>query len=74
MNDPAIVLFHYFGIQPVPPGAAYVSDLFAELARQLIGSIPPGPEKTIALRKLLESRDAAVRASLYNPSGGDNPT
>lgn len=30
--------------------------------------IPGGPERTVALRKLLESKDAAVRATL-NPGG-----
>ena len=29
--------------------------------------LPPGPETAVALRKLLESKDAAVRAALDLP-------
>lgn len=39
-----------------------VSKPFAELARQIIATLPRNPERTVALRKLLESKDAAVRA------------
>lgn len=36
---------------------------FAELAGFLL-SLPRNPERTVALRKLLESKDAAMRASV----------
>lgn len=39
---------------------------FGELAEQVCATIEPGPERTVALRKLLEAKDAAVRAAL-NP-------
>jgi hypothetical protein len=39
-----------------------VSQRFAELAAQLVAVVPEGPERTVSLRKLLESKDAAVRA------------
>jgi hypothetical protein len=32
------------------------------MARSLIDTIPRNPERTVALRKLLEAKDAAVRA------------
>lgn len=35
---------------------------FACVAETLVHNIPPCPERTVALRKLLESKDAAVRA------------
>jgi len=43
---------------------------FATLAERIVGEleIDPGPERTVALRKLLEAKDAAVRAKLY-PGG-----
>jgi hypothetical protein len=44
------------------------SRAFYELAHYLCGTIEPGPERTVALRKLLEAKDAAVRAKL-NPGG-----
>lgn len=45
-----------------------VSKPFGELANTICEVIEPGPERTVALRKLLESKDAAVRAKL-NPGG-----
>ena len=40
------------------------SEKFAELASDIDASLPNGPEKSTALRKLLEAKDAAVRAAL----------
>lgn len=39
-----------------------VSKPFAELAHHLVEIVPAGPERTVCLRKLLESKDATVRA------------
>lgn len=43
-----------------------VSRPFAELAYSL-RALPRNPERTVALRKLLEAKDAAVRAYLAKP-------
>lgn len=40
-----------------------VSGWFAELAYKVEAMIPDGPEKSTALRKVLEGRDAAIRAA-----------
>jgi hypothetical protein len=45
-----------------------VSVYFFELAHNICASCEPGPERTVALRKLLEAKDAAVRARLH-PGG-----
>ena len=45
-----------------------VSSYFFVLAQDLCASCEPGPERTVALRKLLEAKDAAVRAKLH-PGG-----
>lgn len=45
-----------------------VSSYFFVLAQDLCASCDPGPERTVALRKLLEAKDAAVRAKLH-PGG-----
>ncbi len=45
-----------------------VSSHYCELAKTTCQLVPPGPERTVALRKLLEAKDAAVRAVL-NPGG-----
>ena len=42
---------------------------FCELARNVDDRLPDGPEKSTALRKLLEAKDAAVRAALDIPEG-----
>lgn len=40
------------------------AQMFGELAHRLVETTPRSPERTVALRKLLESKDAAVRALL----------
>jgi hypothetical protein len=42
-----------------------VSLPFFNLAHTLVEELPRNPERTVALRKLLEAKDAAVRAKLY---------
>jgi hypothetical protein len=48
-----------------------VSELFSVLAHALCEKIKPGPERTVALRKLLEAKDAAVRQAIEDrvPAG-----
>lgn len=41
---------------------------FRTLAEWLVENTEPGPERTVALRKLLEAKDAAVRAQVH-PGG-----
>ena len=41
-----------------------VSKPFSDLAHKLDLILPDGPEKSVALRKLLEGKDAAVRSAL----------
>ena len=42
-----------------------ISKPFNELAKRIVDALPCNPERTVALRKLLEAKDAAVRAALY---------
>ena len=53
----------FFQFEHLPPNLQQVSAPFAGLAN-LIMTLPRNPERTVALRKLLESKDAAVRAAL----------
>lgn len=59
-------LMRYFAYEHLPPKLRDASRPFAELARQTalrtIREGADGPETTVALRKLLEAKDAAVRA------------
>lgn len=63
MGDRLLVWFEF---SHLPPHLQVVSERFYELAVKICDHIEPGPERTVALRKLLESKDAAVRARL-NP-------
>lgn len=54
----------FFSYQHLPPHLAEVSKPFGDLAGWMLDNLPRNPERTVALRKLLESKDAAVRARL----------
>lgn len=57
-------ILRYFDAGHLPERLRSVSERFGDLARTLDADLPDGPEKSTALRKLLEGKDAAVRASL----------
>ena len=54
----------FFAFAHLPPHLAEVSRPFAELADMIVVALPRNPERTVALRKLLEAKDAAVRAKV----------
>jgi hypothetical protein len=56
-------LLRFFAFKHLPPKLQGVSALFCELALAIC-LVRPSAERTVALRKLLESKDAAVRAAL----------
>ena len=57
-------MLKWFAYEHLPERLKEVSMPFSFLARRIVESIPRSAERTVALRKLLESKDAAVRASL----------
>lgn len=57
-------ILKFFAYSHLPEHLQEVSKPFGDLAFHLAETLPPGPETTTALRKLLESKDCAVRASL----------
>jgi hypothetical protein len=40
-----------------------IADAFGELAREIAATLPRNPERTVALRKLLEAKDCAARSA-----------
>ena len=58
-------MLRWFEFQHLPSNLREVSRPFCELADHVVRTIPSGPERTVALRKLLEAKDAAVRAALH---------
>lgn len=66
MNDATIdPMLQFFGWAHLPPHLQVVSRPFGELAEQIVRDLPRNPERTVALRKLLEAKDCAVRALIY---------
>jgi hypothetical protein len=61
-------MLRWFAYMHLPENLQRVSKSFWLLAESLVQEIEPGPERTVALRKLLEAKDAAVRAQLH-PGG-----
>lgn len=59
--DPIMRNFHY---EHLPESLREASQPFCELALFVIRNLPRGPERTVALRKLLEGKDAAVRTCI----------
>lgn len=57
-------ILQFFGYAHLELPQQRVSRLFGELAYDIADSLPNNPELTVALRKLLEAKDAAVRASI----------
>lgn len=63
-------MLQFFAFAHLPPHLGEVSRPFRLLAEVLVHDLPRNPERTVALRKLLEAKDAAVRARLYvQPEG-----
>lgn len=74
MNEP---IMQFFAYEHLPKHLQRVSKPFADLARSIVAEdgiaddngierlhLPRNAERTVALRKLLESKDAAVRAAI----------
>lgn len=57
-------ILKYFKFEHLPDHLKKVSRPYCEMAEKLDGDLPAGAEKAVALRKLLESKDAAVRSAL----------
>lgn len=59
-------ILQFFNYEHLREDLKEVSKPFSELAHAICTNLPRCAERTVALRKLLEAKDAAVRAKLYN--------
>ena len=59
-------IMQFFKFKHLPYSLQIASKPFCELAETLEAKLPDNPEKSTALRKLLEAKDCAVRAALFN--------
>jgi hypothetical protein len=62
MTEP---MLQFFAWGHLPEHLQKVSQPFAALAVKMIEELPRNPERTVALRKLLEAKDCAVRALIW---------
>ena len=58
-------ILQFFKFGHLPDDLQGISRPFGTLAHEIVLTLPRNPERTVALRKLLEAKDAAVRARLY---------
>ena len=58
-------MLQFFAYEHLPQRLREVSRPFGVLAQSLVDTLPRNPERTAALRKLLEAKDCAVRALLF---------
>lgn len=61
-------MLKWFAWEHLPGHLQEISKGFHALASEVCFQLTPGPERTVALRKLLEAKDAAVRARVH-PGG-----
>lgn len=66
MSDPMLQFFQYAHL---PERLQEISKPFGDMAQFIVETLPRNPERTVALRKLLEAKDCAVRAHLYKHDG-----
>lgn len=63
--NPAIEhVLKFFAYEHLPEVLQGISKPFCDLAYKVAGDAPNSRETTVALRKLLEAKDAAVRAAI----------
>lgn len=58
-------IMQFFRYSHLPEKLKNISRAFCGVASSVYLTLPRNPERTVALRKLLEAKDCAVRADLY---------
>jgi hypothetical protein len=58
----ADAILRYFHYEHLPEALKTVSKPFCDMAAMIVRELPRNAERTVALRKLLEAKDAAVRS------------
>lgn len=61
VEDP---MLRWFAYAHLPAHLQSVSKIFHDAAHATVAAVPASAERTVALRKLLEGKDAAVRAAI----------
>lgn len=64
LEHPPEPILQFFAYEHLPPALATISKPFCDMAAWIFLTLPRNAERTVAMRKLLEAKDAAVRASI----------
>ena len=67
-KEPKEHILQFFEYAHLPMNLQDVSKNFYYMAHDICKHLPRNPERTVALRKLLEAKDAAVRAAIAKDS------
>jgi hypothetical protein len=54
----------FFAYEHLPAELQAVSNPFGDLAREILNTVPCNEQRSLALQRLLEAKDCAVRALL----------
>jgi hypothetical protein len=71
-TDPRLGMLKWFGFGHLPPQLQSASEPYSAIASWMMTNLKPGAEATVALRKLLESKDCAVRAVIEQGALDEN--
>lgn len=55
-------MIKFFTVDHLPPQLKGIASAYQDLAEEIIMRVPAGEQRKIALQKLLESKDATIRA------------
>lgn len=61
-DQPVDPIMKFFAYEHLRPEFQKISKPFGEMAKWIVETLPRNAERTVALRKLLEAKDAAVRS------------
>ena len=64
MHPSVAHIMQFFTYEHLPENLQAISKPVALLAGEMVSDLPPNPELTAGLRKLLEAKDCFVRAKL----------
>ena len=64
-DEPMLQFFSYVHLRE---DLQQTSAMFSDVAKWIVETLPRNPERTMALRKLMEAKNCAVRASIYKDS------
>jgi hypothetical protein len=68
-NDAREPMMQFFVYDNTHPVNREIGHSFAELAKLITELLPRNPERTVAMRKLLEARDCCLRAKSFRAEG-----